>query len=104
MRTKFKTPKSNRSSSRSKSRSNSPLKKSSHKLEYNLENGVININTPSKTTTSFARYEDSISPKNRTINDLKQTNSSIKNFQRKSKVFLSEDSQERGNPSFSINL
>lgn len=98
LRTKFKTPKSKRSSSRSKSRSNSPLKKSSHKLEYILENGVININTPSKTATSFARFEDSASPKDRIINHLKQTNSSIKNFQRKSKVFLSEDSQERGNP------
>ncbi len=88
LRTKFKTPKSNRS------RSNSPLKRSTHKIEYYYENGVININTPIKGTTTFEREERS--PKTNTINKLKDDNSSLKNFNRRSKV-LSESSQEKGN-------
>jgi hypothetical protein len=102
LRTKFNTPNSKnspRSISRSRSRSNSPIKKSSHKIEYVLENGAINIktNTNTDTETDLARFEGSNSPKNNLINYLNHTNSSFKNFQRKSKVLLSEDSQERDN-------
>jgi hypothetical protein len=96
LRTKFKTPKS-KNSPRSISRSSSPIKKSTHKIEYVLENGAINIKTNTNTDTDLARFEGSNSPKDNLINYLNHTNSSLKNFQRKSKVLLSEDSQERGN-------
>lgn len=69
------------------------MKRSTHKMEYYYDNGVININTPLKDTITFEREENS--PKTNTINKLKSDNSSLKNFNRRSKI-LSESSQERG--------
>mmetsp|Transcript_12031 Transcript_12031/g.10631 ORF Transcript_12031/g.10631 Transcript_12031/m.10631 type:complete len:246 (+) Transcript_12031:128-865(+) len=87
LRTKFKTPKSN------KSRSSSPFKKSNHKVEYFMDNGVININTPAKDED----FERESSPKTRIISNLQGTNSSAKDFQRRCKI-ISEDSLEKNTP------
>lgn len=75
LRTKFPVPKRKSGSKRSP------------RVEYYIENGVMNINTPSKyDETTFERMEFPESPKTFTINSLKQTNSSLKNFQRMSKA------------------
>jgi hypothetical protein len=75
LRTKFSVPKRKSSTKRSP------------RVEYYIENGVMNINTPSKyDITTFERMEDLDSPKTFIINSLKQTNSSLKNFNRMTKA------------------
>lgn len=78
LRTKLK------SSPRNKSRSSSP-KKTKSKVFYRVEDGLINIKTPSKKNYEEDSYDDS-SPKTKLINDLQESNGDLHTFQRQSKA------------------
>lgn len=89
LRTKFKSPQSTKSIA-------SSARKSTSRIEYNVENGLLNIHTPSKANkTGYKKYEDTSSPKSKLIDELKQSNSSLKHFKRTRKV-MSEESTDRG--------
>ena len=87
LRTKFKT------SSRSRSASGSPKKHKSIAF-YEAENGVINITTPIKEGSRMEKYVQGSTPKSKTIDDLKESNRSMKQFQRMSKVSAKNTSEK----------
>lgn len=73
-----------KSSPRSKNRSSSP-KRAKSRVYYWVEDGTINIKTPSKNKYYEDSYEDS-SPKNKIINDLQESNRDLHSFQRRCKA------------------
>lgn len=88
LRTKFKSPTS------VSSRPSSSRRKTA-KVEYHMENGVLNITTPAKDTAGEGEFEQPETPKSHVINQLKQENSSLKKFERSRKATVG-DSERKG--------